>query len=88
MKRNETFSVIRQKGEYQNGYFKKKTACQIFRKTDISYPLIRTSAWGGGECSFFGKFVALCFLKICPSPRVVIRMIKFRNDIIRSSAIN
>ena len=79
MKRNETSSVIRQKGEYQNGYFKKNIAYQIFRKTDISYLLIRTSAWGGEECSFFGKFGAFCFLKICPSPRIVIRMIKFRN---------
>ena len=32
--------VIRQNGESQNGCFKK--ACQIFRKINISYPLIRT----------------------------------------------
>ena len=35
-------SVIRQKGESQNGCFKKNKARQIFRKTNISYPQIRT----------------------------------------------
>ena len=34
-------SVIRQKGESQNGYFK-KTSKPNFRKANISYPLIRT----------------------------------------------
>ena len=32
---------------------------QIFQKTNISYPLIRTC---GKKCSFFGKFGVLCFL--------------------------
>ena len=36
------------------------------RKTNISYPLIRTRAGayrnGGKKCSFFGKFDMLCFL--------------------------
>ena len=42
MKSNNS-SVIRQKGESQNGCLKKKNkARQIFRKTNISYPLIRT----------------------------------------------
>ena len=34
--------VIRQKGESENGGNKKNKADQIFRKTNISYPLIRT----------------------------------------------
>ena len=38
-------SVVRQKGKSQNGCFK-KTKRQIFRKTNISYPQIRT-------CTFF-----------------------------------
>ena len=43
-----------------NGSFKKNKACHIFRKTNISYPLILT---GGKKCSFFGKFGVLCFLE-------------------------
>ena len=35
-------SVIRQKGESQNGRFKKTKQAKTFRKTNISYPLIRT----------------------------------------------
>ena len=35
-------SVIRQKGESENGGNKKNKADQIFRKTNISHPLIRT----------------------------------------------
>ena len=34
--------VIRQKGKSQNGCFKKNKARQIFRKRNISYPLIHT----------------------------------------------
>ena len=37
-------SVIRQKGESQNGFFTENKARQIFRKTNISYPLIRPFA--------------------------------------------
>ena len=42
-------SVIRQKGESQNGCFKKTKQCQIFQKTNISHPLTRThtSAYQG-----------------------------------------
>ena len=36
--------------------FQENKARQIFRKTIIFYPLIRT-------CSFFGKFDVLCFLE-------------------------
>ena len=42
---------------------------QIFRKTNIYYPLVETLTCayqdvcvsGGKKCSFFGKFGALCF---------------------------
>ena len=62
-------SVIRQKGESQNGCFKKNKARQIFRKTIISYTYVSVS--GGKKCSFFGKFGVLCFygdtrFEICP----------------------
>ena len=40
--RNVTSSVIRQKGELQNGCYKKNKASQIFRKTNISYVVIST----------------------------------------------
>ena len=49
--------VDKQKSESQNGCLKKK-ARQIFRKTNISYPLIRTCQ----KFSFFGKFDVLSFL--------------------------
>ena len=52
--------VIRQKGESQNGFFK-KIARQIFRKTIISYPLIRTCtcAYQGVRNFVFRKMLAL-----------------------------
>ena len=43
----------------------KYKARHIFRKTNISYPLIRTRPYayqGGLKFSFFGKFGVLCFL--------------------------
>ena len=42
-------SVIRQKGEFQNGCFRKTKHHQIFRKINI--------------CSFYGKFGVLRFLE-------------------------
>ena len=54
-------SVIRQKGESQNGCFKKDKACQIFRKTNISYPLIRTCAYQGVRNVRFSENLA-CFV--------------------------
>ena len=60
-------SVIREKGESQNGCFKKTRHAKIFRKTNISYPLIPTSTYvcvsGGKKCLFFGKFGVFCFLE-------------------------
>ena len=38
-------SVIRQKGESQNGSNKKTKYADFFRKTNISYPLIRTRTY-------------------------------------------
>ena len=51
----------------------KKTR-QIFRKTNISYPLIRTrtcALTGGKKCSSFQKFGMLCFL-VTPLLRFVL----------------
>ena len=64
---NDTASLIRQKGKPQNGCFKKtKQAKQIFRKTNISNPLIctRTCEYQGvRNVRFFEKFGVLCFLE-------------------------
>ena len=49
----QTSSIRRQKGEAQNGCYKKTKQVNFFEKH--SYFLIRT-------CTFFGKFRALCFL--------------------------
>ena len=54
-------SVIRQKNNSPNGCFKKNKACQVFRKTNFSYPLIRTRA-----CSYQGVR-NVCFQKIWPA---------------------
>ena len=55
-------SVIRQKGESQNGG-NKKTKHAIFSvKTNISYPDTQVCILGGKKCSFFGKFHLFCFL--------------------------
>ena len=45
--------------------FQENKTCQIFRKTSIYYPLIRTTYLftGGKKCSFFGKFGMFCFLE-------------------------
>ena len=44
------------KGRISKRVFQENKARQIFRKTNISYPLIRTR-------TFFGKFGQLCFLE-------------------------
>ena len=43
--------------------FQENKARQIFRKTNISYPLIRTCISGCKKRSFFRKFGVLCFLE-------------------------
>ena len=52
------------KGSTSKRVYQENKARKIFRKTNISYPLIltRTCAHQGGKkCSFFGKFGVLCF---------------------------
>ena len=59
----DNLSVIRQKGESQNGGSKK--ARQIFRKNErFLHPDTHRSVFisGGKKCLFFGKFGELCFL--------------------------
>ena len=53
------------KGRISERVFQENKACQIFRKTNISYPLIRTRVCvsEGKKGSFFGKFGVLCFLE-------------------------
>ena len=48
------------KGWISKRVFQDIKARQIFRKTYISYPLVKK---GGKKCSFFGKFRVLCFLE-------------------------
>ena len=52
-------SVIRQKGESQNGCLKKTKHAKFSEKMTISYSLCT----GGKKCPFFGKFGVLCFLQ-------------------------
>ena len=47
------------KGRISKRVFQENNARQIFRKTNISYPLISTLQ----KCSFFGKFGVLYFLE-------------------------
>ena len=47
-------SVIRQKGESQNGCFKKTKHAKFSEKRTLS---------GGKPCSFFGKLASFVFLK-------------------------
>ena len=42
-------------GRISKRVFQENKARQIFRETNISYPLIRTRT-GGKKCLFFGKF--------------------------------
>ena len=54
------------KGPISKWEFEENRACQIFRKTDISYPLdTHTYVYvsGGKKHMFFGKFGVLCFLE-------------------------
>ena len=46
------------KGQISKWVFQENKACQIFRKTNISYSLMRSK-----KCSFFRKFDMLCFLE-------------------------
>ena len=57
--------VIRQKGESQNGYFKKTKHAKFSESEHFSPPdmLTYVSVSGGMKCSFLGKFGVLCFLE-------------------------
>ena len=62
----QKWSLIRQKGESQNGCFKKTKHTKFSEKWNISYPLIRTHTCayqGVRNVRFFGKFDVLCFLE-------------------------
>ena len=53
------------KGHISRRLFQENQVCQILRKANISYPLIRAPTFayqGGKRCSFFEKFDMLCFL--------------------------
>ena len=54
-------SVIRQKGEFQNGCFKKRKHAKFSEERTFLNPLKRTCVSRGKKCSFFGKFGVLCF---------------------------
>ena len=65
---NLTFHIIvdnKTKGRISKRVFQENKAHQIFRKSNISYPLIRTYLYISGrkKCSLFGKFGVLCFLE-------------------------
>ena len=74
LKNSSEFVGIKAKGWISERVFQENKASQIFRKTNISYPLIRkhflppdthtyVCVLGGKKCSFFGKFSVLCFLE-------------------------
>ena len=56
-------SVIRQKGESQNGCFK-KTKQVKFSEKRLFFTTWYARVSGGKKWSFFGKFDVLCFLEI------------------------
>ena len=59
-------SVIRQKGESQNGCFTKTKHAKFSAKTNIFYPLICTRTCANQwvkNARFFGKYSLLCFLE-------------------------
>ena len=58
-------SVIRQKGESQNGYFKKAKHAKISEKLKFLIPDMHTFVYvsGGKKCLFFGNFGMVCFLE-------------------------
>ena len=54
------------KGQISKRVFQENNACQIFGKTNFSYPSdthTYVCVSEGKKCSFFGKFGVLCFLE-------------------------
>ena len=58
-------SVIRQKGKFENGCFKKTKHAKFPKNKHFSPPDTHTyvSVSGNKKCSFFRKFGVLCSLK-------------------------
>ena len=59
------FAGNKAEGQFSKRVFQENKTRQIFRKTNISYLLIRTYVCvsGGKNCSFFRKFGVPCFLE-------------------------
>ena len=61
------FVVSKAKGRISKRVFQENKARKVFRKANISYPLIRARAYvfvsESKKCSFFGKPGVLCFLE-------------------------
>ena len=66
------FTANKIKGRISRWVFQENKGRQIFRKINVTYPLIRTflmcmclcgskKCFRGKKCSFFGKFGVLCF---------------------------
>ena len=80
------------KGRISKRVFQENNARQIFRKTNISYPLISTLQ----KCSFFGKFGVLYFLEppvlrfalfaLLPTISSVLLLSPFQHSILRSKS--
>ena len=58
-----SLSVIRQKGESQNGCFKKTKHAEFSEKRTGVSGSVYQGVSGGRKCSFFGKFGVLCFVE-------------------------
>ena len=90
-------SVIRQKGESQNGSFK-KTSRSNFPKTNYFLPpdtLTYVCTSGAKKCSFFGKFDLLCFFEtpvlrfaLLPYYRRFVKIDVFCRDIFNENIAN
>ena len=57
----QQFAGNKAKGPISEWIFQENKARQIFRKMNISYPLVCVS--GSKKCSLFEKFGVLCFLE-------------------------
>ena len=74
-------SVVRQKGESQNGCFKKTKHVKFSEKRTFllrvrTLMCVSGKGSGGKKCSFFGKFGVFCFLE---TP--VLRLPYYRRDL-------
>ena len=84
---NSHFVGNKTKGRISKRVFQESKARQIFRKTNISYSLIRTRSHvrvqirGGKKCSFFGKLGMFCFL-VTPISRLALLTYYRRNTVI------